>query len=114
MRRRTTTRSSRTRTLTAGPASQPRHDRAAVPDAGDARDLERGQADELGDHALSDGEFRSGHVATSSLGAGSIDVAATPADAASRVARLAPSAASDSAISSGTRVRAVVAVTSQA
>ena len=41
--------------------------RAAVPDAGDAGDLEGGQADELGDDALPDGQFRSAHVATSSL-----------------------------------------------
>src|SRR5687767_9450082 len=38
----------------------------SVADACDARDLERGQADELGDDTLPDGQFRSAHVATPS------------------------------------------------
>ena len=52
MRRRTRTRSSWTATRTAGPREPAAPRRAAAADARDAGDLERGQADELGDDAV--------------------------------------------------------------
>ncbi len=98
--RRTRTRSSRMRMRdrrTAEPASP---GRAAASDAGDAGHLEGGEPDELADDAPADGHFRSAHIVP-------------PRSATAGMAPAPRSAASESAMSAGTRVRAVVAATSQ-
>ncbi len=84
---RTRTRSSSKRHRDRRPEEEPAHGRSAAADAHHARDLERGLADEFGDDPSPDRQFVSAHVASS---------------------------ASASAMSAGTRVRAVVAATSQA
>ena len=68
----------------------------------------RSASDTIDDDALPDGGFRSAHVATSWLGI------ASRSEAGSSAARAACSCARASAMSSGTRVRAVVAATSHA
>ena len=79
--------------------------RAAAADPRDARDLEGGEADQLVDDAPADGQRGSVHVVASTRRRIATGVGAPPPR------RRPPS---DSAMSAGTRVRAVVAATSQA
>ena len=108
---RTRTRSSRMRTETAEPPTSRRQAGPPRPTRATPGTSKRGQPDELGDDAPPDGQLRAAHEATPVRAC--IGGSRHRRGAAARAAT-APGRPSDSAISAGTRVRAVVAATSQA